>query len=143
MARCQVCGTESDKPIEVTHLGDSHTFDTLECAVHVLAPACPHCGVRVLGHGLEVDGRVYCCAHCADSADDGGGAARPAAAGKARKSSSSSDRAPSDGAMTQAQASYLRDLSERAGEEFDESLSKADASKRIEELQERTGRGKR
>jgi len=43
--------------------------------------------------------------------------------------------------MTGAQASYLRTLSEEAGEEFDENLTKAEASKRIDELQQRTGRG--
>jgi hypothetical protein len=43
--------------------------------------------------------------------------------------------------MTGAQASYLETLSQEAGEEFDPKLSKADASKRIEELQEKTGRG--
>ena len=47
-----------------------------------------------------------------------------------------------DEPMTGAQASYLRTLTQEAGEEFDETLSKADASRRIEELQERTGRGK-
>ena len=47
-----------------------------------------------------------------------------------------------DEPMTGAQASYLQTLSQEAGEEFDESLSKAEASKRIDELQERTGRGK-
>ena len=45
-------------------------------------------------------------------------------------------------AMTGAQASYLKTLSEEAGEEFDDSLTKGDASKRIDELQEKTGRGK-
>ena len=45
--------------------------------------------------------------------------------------------------MTGAQASYLQTLAQEAGEEFDESLSKADASKRIDELQEKTGRGKK
>ena len=44
--------------------------------------------------------------------------------------------------MTGAQASYLKTLCEEAGEEFDESLSKADASKKIDELQARTGRGR-
>ena len=43
--------------------------------------------------------------------------------------------------MTGAQASYLETLSEEAGEEFDPHLSKADASKKIDELQGRTGRG--
>jgi hypothetical protein len=44
--------------------------------------------------------------------------------------------------MTGAQASYLRTLCEEAGEEFDPELNKADASKRIDELQARTGRGR-
>jgi hypothetical protein len=43
--------------------------------------------------------------------------------------------------MTGAQASYLKTLSEEAGEEFDPRLSKADASKRIDALQGKTGRG--
>ncbi|MEO5995321.1 MAG: DUF3072 domain-containing protein [Chitinophagaceae bacterium] len=46
-----------------------------------------------------------------------------------------------DEPMTGAQASYLRTLSTEAGEEFDDSLSKAEASKRINELQQKTGRG--
>ena len=46
-----------------------------------------------------------------------------------------------DEPMTGAQASYLQTLSQEANEPFDESLSKADASKRIEELQQKTGRG--
>ncbi|MBW3611583.1 MAG: DUF3072 domain-containing protein [Actinomycetota bacterium] len=47
-----------------------------------------------------------------------------------------------DEAMTGAQASYLETLSQEAGEEFDPSLTKAQASRRIDELQERTGRGR-
>jgi len=46
-----------------------------------------------------------------------------------------------DEPMTGAQHSYLKTLSDEAGEEFDEKLSKADASKRIDELQHKTGRG--
>ena len=46
-----------------------------------------------------------------------------------------------DEAMTGAQMSYLKTLSDEAGEEFDEKLTKAEASKRIEELQQKTGRG--
>ncbi len=44
--------------------------------------------------------------------------------------------------MTGAQASYLKTLSEEAGEAFDPSLSKAEASKMIDALQARTGRGR-
>lgn len=47
-----------------------------------------------------------------------------------------------DEPMTGAQRSYLKTLSDEAGEEFDENLSKAEASKRIDALQEKTGRGK-
>ncbi|WBH16299.1 DUF3072 domain-containing protein [Sphingomonas radiodurans] len=47
-----------------------------------------------------------------------------------------------DEPMTGAQASYLKTLSEEAGEPFEETLNKADASKRIDALQEKTGRGK-
>lgn len=43
--------------------------------------------------------------------------------------------------MTGAQASYLQTLSEEAGEPFDPGLTKAEASKRIDELQAKTGRG--
>ena len=46
-----------------------------------------------------------------------------------------------DEAMTGAQASYLKTLSEEAGEEFDDGLTKAEASKKIDALQEKTGRG--
>jgi hypothetical protein len=44
--------------------------------------------------------------------------------------------------MTGAQASYLQTLCDEAGEPFDPTLSKADASKRIDALQSRTGRGR-
>ena len=47
-----------------------------------------------------------------------------------------------DEAMTGAQASYLRTLSQEANEPFDDNLTKAEASKRIDELQEKTGRGR-
>lgn len=43
--------------------------------------------------------------------------------------------------MTGAQQSYLKTLSDEAGEEMDENLTKAEASKKINELQEKTGRG--
>ncbi|MDP8970223.1 MAG: DUF3072 domain-containing protein [Actinomycetota bacterium] len=43
--------------------------------------------------------------------------------------------------MTGAQASYLETLCQEADETFDPDLTKAEASKRIDELQQRTGRG--
>ena len=47
-----------------------------------------------------------------------------------------------DERMTGAQASYLKTLCEEAGEPFDPDLTKAEASKRIDALQPRTGRGR-
>lgn len=45
--------------------------------------------------------------------------------------------------MTGPQRSYLQTLCREAGEEFNEKLTKAEASKKIEELQAKTGRGKK
>jgi hypothetical protein len=46
-----------------------------------------------------------------------------------------------DEPMTGAQQSYLKTLSQEANEPFDPDISKAEASRRIDELQEKTGRG--
>jgi hypothetical protein len=46
-----------------------------------------------------------------------------------------------DESMTGPQASYLKTLAQEAGEEFDPGLTKAEASKKIDELQHETGRG--
>jgi hypothetical protein len=47
-----------------------------------------------------------------------------------------------DEAMTGAQRSYLHTLAEEAGETVEDSLTKAEASKKIDELQAKTGRGR-
>ena len=65
MATCEVCGNEYDKALEVTRDGESHVFDSFECAIHALAPTCDHCGCRIVGHGVESNGSMFCCAHCA------------------------------------------------------------------------------
>jgi hypothetical protein len=65
MAHCETCGNEYDKAFQVVMAGGSHTFDSFECAIQALAPACGHCGCRILGHGVEANGAMYCCAHCA------------------------------------------------------------------------------
>ncbi|GGE08219.1 DUF3072 domain-containing protein [Aureimonas endophytica] len=51
-----------------------------------------------------------------------------------------SDWTTGDEPMTGAQASYLKTLCEETGREFDDSLTKADASRLIDELQ---GKSKR
>ena len=65
MAVCKVCGNDYDKSFEVTMAGTTHVFDSFECAIHALAPTCSHCGCRVIGHGVESNGDIFCCAHCA------------------------------------------------------------------------------
>lgn len=65
MAACETCGNDYDKAFTVTMQGVTHTFDSFECAIHALAPTCAHCGCRVIGHGAEHAGTMYCCAHCA------------------------------------------------------------------------------
>jgi hypothetical protein len=65
MARCEVCGNEYDKAFELSVGGQTHVFDSFECAIHAVAPTCSHCGCKIIGHGVEADGILYCCAHCA------------------------------------------------------------------------------
>jgi Rieske Fe-S protein len=66
MARCDVCGNEYDKAFQVVIDGETGTFDSFECAIHALAPICEHCGCRVIGHGVESEGTIFCCASCAE-----------------------------------------------------------------------------
>ncbi|MBI4500656.1 MAG: hypothetical protein HY700_05795 [Gemmatimonadetes bacterium] len=65
MARCDLCGNDYQRAFQITMAGRTYTFDSFECAIHKLAPTCEHCGCRIIGHGIEADGRFYCCAHCA------------------------------------------------------------------------------
>jgi hypothetical protein len=65
MNRCEVCGNDYDKPFEVKMGGQSHVFDSFECAINRLAPQCNHCGNRIIGHGVEAEGKFFCCASCA------------------------------------------------------------------------------
>ncbi len=65
MARCDQCGNEYDKSFQVMQQGRSWTFDSFECAIQAMAPRCAHCDCRIIGHGLEKGGKMYCCAHCA------------------------------------------------------------------------------
>jgi len=66
--QCEVCGNDYDKAFTVTLAGSSHTFDSFECAIQALAPLCAHCGCKIVGHGVEHDDSIFCCAHCAKHA---------------------------------------------------------------------------
>ena len=68
MKTCHHCGNKYDKCFDLSIDGKTYSFDSFECAIHVFAPQCDHCDCRILGHGVEGDGAIYCCAHCARSA---------------------------------------------------------------------------
>ncbi|HXF71227.1 MAG TPA: hypothetical protein VNO79_01285 [Actinomycetota bacterium] len=73
MAVCSMCGNDYDKAFEVRMPGGAGgTFDSFECAISALAPRCEHCGCAVIGHGVEADGAIFCCASCARAMNVGG-----------------------------------------------------------------------
>ncbi len=77
MATCELCGNDYDKAFEIKSAdGGSHTFDSFECAIHVLAPECAHCRCKIIGHGVEAGGQIFCCAHCARESGEHGVADR-------------------------------------------------------------------
>ena len=64
------CGAFAQEPdydkvrIKVTKVaGSVYLLSVL--AIHALAPTCSHCDCKIIGHGVEKDGKFYCCAHCA------------------------------------------------------------------------------
>lgn len=65
--KCENCGNIYKNAFQVTIDGQEHTFDSFECAINALAPRCAHCQTRIIGHGLESDKRMFCCAHCAEA----------------------------------------------------------------------------
>jgi len=68
MPICELCGNDYDKTFQIIMAGKTHTFDSFECAIHVLAPTCNHCQCRIIGHGVEDHGQFFCCVHCAEEA---------------------------------------------------------------------------
>lgn len=65
MPTCETCGNDYPKAFTVTIDDKTHTFDSFECAIHLLAPLCSHCQCRIIGHGVETNGKMFCCMHCA------------------------------------------------------------------------------
>jgi hypothetical protein len=65
MAKCELCGNDYQRSFEVIVSGNRHVFDSFECAIQKLAPACDHCGCKIIGHGIEAGRKYFCCAHCA------------------------------------------------------------------------------
>jgi Rieske Fe-S protein len=48
--------------MKVMQAGKTYTFDSFECVIHACAPECEHYGCRVIGHGVEKSGLIFCCA---------------------------------------------------------------------------------
>lgn len=69
-APCEVCGNVYRRPMVIQLAGRTHVFDSFECAIHLLAPKCTHCGCRILGHGEEDGDRCFCCKHCRDAMEE-------------------------------------------------------------------------
>lgn len=68
MKTCDCCGNTYDKAFQITMGGTTHTFDSFQCAIQMLAPRCQHCKCTIIGHGMETPGQYFCCAHCARQA---------------------------------------------------------------------------
>ncbi len=66
MAVCDNCGNDYDKSFDFVRGDERRTFDCFECAIHAMAPRCDHCSTPIIGHGLEKDGTMFCCDHCAE-----------------------------------------------------------------------------
>ena len=68
MGVCDTCGNSYDRTFAVTMGEARYAFDCFECAIQRLAPHCATCDCTVIGHGVEAEGEIYCCAHCAEGA---------------------------------------------------------------------------
>lgn len=69
MKACKCCGNTYENAFEVVMGGETHVFDSFECAIQTLAPSCAACGCRIIGHGVQGEGKLFCCAHCARKQD--------------------------------------------------------------------------
>ncbi len=68
MPKCETCGNEYANPLQVTVDGKTHIFDCFECAIQGVAPRCAHCSCPIIGHGVETEEAIFCCANCARTA---------------------------------------------------------------------------
>lgn len=68
MAQCDTCGNDYEGAFEITQNGQTYTFDSFQCAIHRMAPVCPTCECKVIGHGVDLGDQTYCCRHCAGQA---------------------------------------------------------------------------
>jgi hypothetical protein len=64
MALCENCGNDYDKTFKIIMGQKEHIFDSFECAINSMAPQCAHCKTKIVGHGVDARGQVFCCEHC-------------------------------------------------------------------------------
>jgi hypothetical protein len=69
MAICETCGNDYRDSFTVRINGKTHHFDSFECAIEALSPRCAGCGVHILGHGIDDNGKIYCSRHCAPDSE--------------------------------------------------------------------------
>lgn len=64
MGQCKFCGNSFEIAFSVRMGGQDYDFDSYDCAINALAPHCPRCGNKMVGHGDQSVGAVFCCSHC-------------------------------------------------------------------------------
>jgi nitrite reductase/ring-hydroxylating ferredoxin subunit len=68
MGACDVCGSNEGRMFTVTMGTQRGIFDSFEDAIQMMAPACEHCGCRMLGPPIDSESGIYCSLHCAREA---------------------------------------------------------------------------
>ena len=61
VGKCVQSGNDYDQSFTVTIDGRPSCSNSFECAIAALAPVCPHCGVRIVGHGVQHPDTIFCC----------------------------------------------------------------------------------
>ena len=63
---CEVCGNKNTKCFEVRLGGETHVFDSFECAIRALSPHCGYCKALIRGHSIVLGDKIYCSYECAN-----------------------------------------------------------------------------
>lgn len=64
--RCEVCGNKGTGCFEVRLGGETHIFDSFECAMQALSPRCGYCNCHIRGHSVVLGKKLYCSYECAN-----------------------------------------------------------------------------
>ena len=67
MGRCETCGNDYDKSFQMIMNGETHTYDSFECAIEALGAAL--CELRHPHHRSRTgsgQASIFCCDHCAE-----------------------------------------------------------------------------